>query len=207
MGIRVVLAEDQRLVREALGALLARDREVDLVGTAADGLEAMSVVRKARPDVLVLDIGLPKLDGVQVARQLQQEMPSVRIVALSAHTEQHYVQEMLRAGAIGYVDKYSALENLARAVRCAMEGKIYLSPGLAPEAHALLGRPTTLITARERQVLALLAAGKRSRDIARQLDLSPQTVEVHRRNLMRKLSLHSVADLTRYAIREGLIQA
>jgi DNA-binding NarL/FixJ family response regulator len=203
--IRVVLAEDQRLVREALAAVLALDAELRLVGTAATGREAISVTQAKRPDALVLDIGLPEMSGVLVAQALHRQMPGLRIVALSIHDEEHYVQEMLRAGALAYVDKYSALADLGRAVRAAMQGRIYLSPHLAHEAPPVLRRADEPITERERQVLVLLADGKRSRDIASELGVSPQTVEVHRRNLMRKLALHSVAELTRYAVRSGLI--
>jgi DNA-binding NarL/FixJ family response regulator len=205
--IRVILAEDQRLVQEALAAVLGRDPETRVIGTAANGPQAIDMVLAERPDVLVLDIGLPQIDGIRVARTLRARMPEVRIVALSMHIEPHYVQEMLNAGAVAYVDKYSALEELGRAVRCAMQGRIYLSRAVTAASEApvnSMAEPGAL-SVREREVLALLAAGRRSREIAAQLSLSFHTVEVHRRNIMRKLRLHGVADLTRYAIREGLI--
>jgi two-component system NarL family response regulator len=206
MPIRVVLAEDQRLVQEALAAVLGRDPQMQVVGTAANGREAIELVLARRPDVLVLDIGLPQIDGIRVARTLRERVAEMRIVALSMHNEAHYVHEMLDAGAVAYVDKYSALEELGRAVRSAVQGRPYLSRAVAEAVELTVpGLEPRTLSAREREVLALLAAGRRSREIAAQLALSPYTVEVHRRNIMRKLQLHGVAELTRYAVRKGLI--
>ncbi len=200
MVIRVALAEDQRMVREALGALLAREPDIEIVGEAASGPEALALAQAGRPDVLVLDIGLPGMDGIEVARAVRERLPTVKVLALSVHTD-HRVREMLEAGAVGYVDKSSALKELVQAIRLAMQGKIYLSPQVTREA---LGTGKTAISRREREVLALLADGKRSHEIAERLNISIATVDVHRRNIMRKLGLHTVADLTRYAIREGI---
>ena len=206
MVVRVALVEDQRLVRQALGALLAREPGIEVVGEAANGRDAIALAQAKRPDVMLLDISLPEIDGIEVARTLRRLMPELKIIALSIHNEQRFVQEMLAAGAIGYVDKSSAYEELVRAVRAVMQGQIYLSPEVTRSALA----PVTAvhkasISQREREVLALLAAGKRSREIAGHLHLSTATVEVHRRNIMRKLGLRTVAELTHYAIREGLV--
>jgi len=206
MVVRVALVEDQRLVRQALGALLAREPGIEVVGEAANGRDAIALARAKRPDVMLLDISLPEIDGIEVARTLRRQMPELKIIALSMHNEQRVVQEMLAAGAIGYVDKSSAYDELPRAVRAVMQGQIYLSPevtrsALAPAAAAR----KVSISQREREVLALLAAGKRSRQIAEHLHVSTATIEVHRRNIMRKLGLRTVAELTRYAIREGLV--
>jgi len=194
------------MVREALGALLAREPDMVMVGEAQTGPGAIELAQAQRPDVLLLDIGLPEMDGVAVARALRERLPEVRVLALSVHHDPHYVREMLRAGAAGYVDKSSALVELVRAIRLVMQEKLYLSPEVTREALGQRFRAggDAAISRRERQVLALLAAGKRSVQIAAQLNISTATVEVHRRNIMRKLGLHTVADLTRYAIREGL---
>ena len=206
MAVRVALVEDQRLVRQALSAVLAREPGIEVVGEAANGRDAIALAHAKRPDVMLLDISLPEIDGIEVARILRRQLPEVKIIALSMHNEQHVVQKMLAAGAIGYVDKSSAYEELPRAVRAVMQGQIYLSPEVTRSALA----PVTAvhkasISQREREVLALLAAGKRSREIAGHLHLSTATVEVHRRNIMRKLGLRTVAELTHYAIREGLV--
>jgi two-component system NarL family response regulator len=206
MAIRVALAEDQRIVREALGALLAREPDIAIVGEAATGPEAIALAQAERPDVLVLDISLPELDGIEVARTLRSRLPGVKVLALSVHSDQHHVREMLKAGAAGYVDKSSALSELVRAIRLVMQDKLYLSPELTRQAlgERFTAGARALISRRERQILALLAQGKRSLQIAEQLGISVATVDVHRRNIMRKLALHTVADLTRYAVREGL---
>lgn len=206
MVVRVALVEDQRLVRQALGALLAREPGIEVVGEAANGRDAIALAHAKRPDVMLLDISLPDIDGIEVARILRRQLPEVKVIALSMHNEQHVVQKMLAAGAIGYVDKSSAYEELPRAVRAVMQGQIYLSPEVTRSALApVAAARKASISQREREVLALLAAGKRSRQIAEQLHVSTATVEVHRRNIMRKLGLRTVAELTHYAIREGLV--
>lgn len=204
MTIRVVIAEDQRLVREALGALIAREEGMEVVGQAATGREAVDLCLSVRPDVLVLDISLPEMDGVAVARTLHGKLPTLKVLALSVHAEAHFVREMMRAGAAGYLIKGSALAELSHAIRVVTAQGRYLSPDLdLQEAAASASRA---LSAREREVLALLAGGRRSGEIAQALGISPGTVEAHRRNIMRKLDLHSVADLTRYAVREGIVQ-
>ena len=210
MAIRVVIAEDHRMVRELLSALLARESNLAIVGEASNGREAVEMAQKLRPDLLVLDISLPELDGIEVARRLKKSQPEVKLLALSIHSEKVFVQAMLRAGADGYLVKTSAVTELVEAIGVVAQGKIYLSPEVAPEA---LGEdfafgpqiePSVPIGRRERQVLALLAEGKRSHEIAARLNISIATVEAHRRNIMRKLGLHSVAELTKYAVRKGL---
>lgn len=206
MVVRVALVEDQRLVRQVLSALLAREPGIEVVGEAASGREAIALAQATRPDVMLLDISLPGIDGIEVARILHRQLPEVKVIALSMHNEQRVVQEMLAAGAIGYVDKSSAYEELPRAVRAVMQGQIYLSPEVTRSALApVAAARKASISRREREVLALLASGKRSRQIAEQLHVSTATVEVHRRNIMRKLGLRTIAELTHYAIREGLV--
>ena len=206
--IRIVIAEDQRLVRELMATLLGRESDMAIVGEASTGPEALRAVHASHPDVLLLDIGLPEVDGVEVARTLRKESAPSRIIALSVHTERRFVQEMLQIGVEGYIVKSAAVKELVQAIRTVMEGRVYLSPEIAHEALERMG-PVSLsriarLGRRERQVLALLADGKRSTEIASTLAISVATVEVHRRNIMRKLDLHTVAELTRYAIREGL---
>jgi DNA-binding NarL/FixJ family response regulator len=205
MTIRIVIAEDQRMLRELLSALLVREPEFEVVGEAGTGGEALALAAQLNPDVMVLDISLPEVDGIEVARSLKGRLPALKLLALSVHTERPVVQQMLKAGADGYVVKTSALEELVHAIRAVAQGKVYLSPevardALAPQAAAQPG----MLGSRERQVLALLADGKRSSEIGERLQIATATVEAHRRNIMRKLRLHSVAELTKYAIRKGL---
>ena len=210
MAIRVVIAEDQRMVRELLAALLARESDFAIVGEASNGREAIELAQTLRPDLLVLDISLPELDGIEVARRLKKSQPEMKILALSIHAERRLVQAMLRTGADGYLVKTSAVTELVAAIRVVAQGKIYVSPEVAREAlgddfaFGSQNEPSTPIGRRERQVLALLAEGKRSHEIAARLNISIATVEAHRRNIMRKLGLHSVAELTKYAVRKGL---
>jgi two-component system NarL family response regulator len=211
MPIKIAIAEDQRMVREVLAAVLAREPDMAVVGQARTGPEAIHVALAEQPDLLVLDIGLPELDGLEVARTLKAQMPDLKVLALSVHTGPQYVRGMLRAGAAGYVDKSSAYSELVDAIRTVTQNRIYLSAGITREALGSdlggtdAGAPATSISMRERQVLKLLAEGGRSTRIASELNISVATVEAHRRNIMRKLSLHTVADLTRYAVREGLV--
>jgi two-component system NarL family response regulator len=210
MTIRVVIAEDHRMVRELVAALLAREPDFTVVGEAGNGREAIDMVQKLRPDLLVLDVGLPEIDGIEVARRLRGSQPGLKLLALSIHSEERFVQAMLNAGANGYLLKTSAVTELVQAIRAVLQGKLYVSPEVARETQAdeLAGAAPASqsipIGRRERQVLALLAEGKRSHEIASQLGISIATVEAHRRNIMRKLGLHTVAELTRYAVRKGL---
>lgn len=205
MTIRIAIAEDQRLVRELLSMLLVREPDFQVVGEASNGAEALALAEREEPDVLVLDIGLPDMDGVEVARTLRRSLPALKLLALSIHAERHFVQQMLKAGADGYVVKTSALDELVQAIRAVGGGKIYLSPEITrealPEDRVEEGAP---LGSRERQVLALIADGKRSSEIGGRLHISTATVEAHRRNIMRKLGLHTIAELTKYAIRKGL---
>jgi two-component system NarL family response regulator len=206
MPTRIAIAEDQRIVRDMLGALLEREADLELVGSVGTGAQAIALAAEQHPDVLVLDIGLPDLDGVEVTRRIKEEIsPAPKVLALSMHDSRFFVQQMLRAGADGYVVKSAALPELVQAIRVVASGRLYLSPDIARQAlgPASLEEGTAL-GSRERQVLALLAQGKRSSDIAGDLHISVATVEAHRRNIMRKLDLHTVAELTKYAIRAGL---
>ena len=210
MTIRVVLADDHRLVREALRMALERERDIVIIGEATDGRAALKLVRETKPDVVVLDVAMPGLNGIEGAARIHARHPGVKILALSAHADKRYVVEMLNSGAAGYVTKSAAGRELVQAIRTVATGGSYLSAEVASavvegvrdtrsgaKALRLLGR-------REREVLQLVAEGHRSPAIATQLFISVATVEAHRRNIMHKLNLHTVAELTKFAIREGL---
>lgn len=207
--ISVVLVDDHRLLREALRDTLAREDDVQVVGETGQGLQAIEWVREMRPDVVVLDIGLPDLNGIEVAARIHETHADTRIVALSAYSDKRFVNEMLRAGASAFVSKASAGTELVVAIRAAAAGNSYLSPDVAGALAAQVRSESTQAEARlgrrEREVLRLVAQGLRSPAIAETLHMAVATVDVHRRNIMRKLDLHTVADLTRYAIREGIV--
>lgn len=214
MKARVLLADDHRMMREGLRALLEREADLEVVGEAADGREVLRAVRELHPDVVIMDIGMPSLNGLDATRQLAIEAPQTKVIALSTHSDKRYVLGMVEAGAAGYLLKESAAEELLRAIRAVMRGQKYLS---AETAGTVIdgyrgrdfpdeGGPSVLGT-REREVLQLLAEGKSSPEIARLLFVSVSTVETHRRNIMRKLDIHSVAELTKYAIRHGITTA
>jgi DNA-binding NarL/FixJ family response regulator len=209
MTIRLAIAEDQRMFRELLAAWLAQEPRVDVVGAAGSGREAIDLATNVLPDVLLMDIGPAGPAGIEVARALKKKLPEMKLVALSVHSDKYLVQQLLKAGADGYVVKSSALAELVRAIQAVVENKVYLSPDVARGALSdHLSADTDahggLLSAREQEVLALLAEGKRSVQIAAQLHISTATVEAHRAHIMRKLGLHTVADLTKYAIRRGL---
>lgn len=212
MTIRVLLADDHRMVREALRDMLSRAAEIEVVGEAGDARTALEQARALAPDVVVLDISLPDLDGIEVATRLKRAGNPARIVALSGHADKRFVTEMLRAGASAYITKSAAGPELVRAIHAVMAGQSYFCPEVASTLVAeLRERPTpgeaARLGRREREVLRLIAQGQRSPAIAEQMHIAVSTVEVHRRNIMRKLDLRTVAELTRYAIREGLLVA
>ncbi len=211
----IVLAEDHHVVRQGLRALLAAEPEFSVTGEAADGLKAVEVVERLKPDVLIADVMLPGLNGLEVTRQVRQRFPRTRVVVLSMHANEAYVLEALRNGASGYVVKDASAANLVQAVREAAAGRRYLSPPLsdrAIEAYAQRAAagpfdPYDILTTREREVLHLTAEGASSSQAAARLSISPRTVETHRANLMRKLSLRTQADLIRYALQRGILPA
>jgi two-component system NarL family response regulator len=202
MTIRVALVEDQRLVREILEAQLAREADLEIVGATGRGRDAIEMARRVRPDVLIVDLGLPDIDGLEVARVVRAQNPAILLIALSVDTRPERVRRLMEAGAHGYVVKSGALDGLLQAVHAVVRGTTYVSPELS-DAHAA-GIGELGLGRREREVLALIAEGRRSPQIAARLGISPATVEAHRRNIMRKLNLHSVAELTKFALRAGL---
>ncbi len=210
--IRVLLADDHAVVREALASYLESHDEVVVVGSAASGAELIERASLCAPDLILLDIAMPDMNGIEAARRLRVLHPSVKIVALSAHTDKRYVLAMLEAGAQGYVVKSGSGEELLRAIHEVTRDRSYLSPEVAgtlidsyrQRLFPIEASAFELLGAREREVIQLLAEGGSSKEIASKLGVSARTVETHRRNIMRKLDLHSVAALTKYAVREGL---
>ena len=215
MNIRVLLADDHALLRELMRRLLRSEPGIEVVGEVANGRELLARVRDLRPDVVVLDIAMPELNGIDAAARLVARHPGVRILCLTAHTAANYVRAMLAAGAVGYVNKQVASSELVRAVRAVASGQTYLCPEAAAVAVGAMqpdagsARPHGSVMAlgrREREVLQLIAEGRTAVEIAERLSVSHATVETHRRNIMRKLDLHSAVELTRFAIRQGLVE-
>jgi len=211
MSIRVLLADDHRMLREALRDTLSRQADMTVIGEAGTAEETLDLTTRLAPDVVVLDIGLPDRNGVDVALELRAIGSPAKIVALSAYSDRRFVSEMLHAGATGYVTKVAAGAELVLAIRTVVGGQSYLCPTVAGALLAEVRgstRPANPppIAKREREVLLRIAKGLRTRAIAAELNISPATVEVHRRNLMRKLGLHTVAQLTQHAIREGIVE-
>jgi DNA-binding NarL/FixJ family response regulator len=202
------LVDDHRLMRDGLRMILLHEASIDVVGEAGDGRTALRMASELRPDVVVMDVAMPEMNGIEATRQILSSCPGVEVIALSTHADKRYVLSMLDAGAAGYVIKNAAADELVRAVHAVARGDAYLSPEIA---NIVISRPRervpsayTLLSDREREVLQLLAEGRSSSEIAARLGISTRTVESHRANVMRKLGLHTVAALTKYAIREGL---
>jgi DNA-binding NarL/FixJ family response regulator len=212
MSIRILLADDHQIMRDGLRAVLASEDSFEIVGEAENGREAATLARTLVPDVIIMDIGMPDLNGVEATRQIKADNPGIKVIALSMYADRGYVLGILEAGASGYVLKTGAYDELHRAVKAVTQGKSYLSPDITQmvvdaQVRAPSQRGTSAQTSlgpREREIVQLLAEGHTSPQIARQLHISTRTVETHRHNIMKKLDLHSVADITKYAIREGL---
>ena len=207
----LLLADDHPIVRQGLRALLAAETDLRLVGEAAEGLEAVRLAERLRPDVLVLDLMMPGLNGLDVTRHVARRVPETHVVILSMHAHEAYVAEALQAGAVAYVLKDARAEELMRAVREAVAGRRYLSPSISEQAvraytekSSSTPDPLTLLTDREKEVLQLTAEGHSGNVIARRLFISPRTVESHRANLMRKLGVRNQRELVRYAAQRGI---
>jgi DNA-binding NarL/FixJ family response regulator len=212
MKIRILLADDHRLMCAGLHSLLDKEGDLEVVGEAFDGRTAVQLAEELTPHVVVLDVAMPDLNGIEATRQILKHAPDSRVLALSMHSDRRYVSEMLLAGASGYLLKDCALEELAQAIRIVHSGQRYLSPKIAStvvdeyvrRVSADRSTAMSVLSDREREVLQLLAEGRSTKEIAAQLHVSPKTVETHRRQVMHKLDLHSVAQLTKFAVKEGL---
>ena len=209
MSCRILLADDHVVVRQGLKALLEREG-FDIVAEASDGREASRLARDLSPDVAILDIAMPLLNGIETGRAIARRCPSVRTIALTVHTENHYVLAALEAGFSGYVLKSQAAAQLVRAIQEVSRGAVYLSPGVSRAVvEASLRKnspPKDPLTDREREVLQLVAEGRTTKQIAKLLGVSAKTAESHRTRIMAKLRIHETAGLVRYAIRQGFIQ-
>lgn len=212
MAIRIMLIDDHKILRDALKTVLDREHDIVLADEASDGAEALKLVRENRPDVVVMDVGMPNMGGIETTRALLAEHPGLRVLALSTYSDRRIVLQMLDAGACGYVVKSAGRDELLRAIRAVAQGRTYLCPEIsAVVIDTVRGGKKSIdkngdirLGRREREVLQLLAEGCTSPIIAGRLHIATSTVEVHRRNIMRKLDLHSVAELTKYAVRNGL---
>jgi two-component system response regulator NreC len=215
MTIRLLLVDDHAVVRSGLRMLLENERDVEIIGEASSASEAIEATLRLKPNVILMDIGLPDLSGIDATREIKKRVSEVAIVALTIHEDEEYFFKMLEAGASGYVPKRAAPEELITAIRAAASGQVYLYPSLAKllvrdfldGGHASGEQTSSELTDREQEVLTYLAEGASNEEIAASLVISPKTVARHRENIMRKLNLHSRAELVRYAIRKGIIKA
>jgi two-component system response regulator NreC len=215
MSIRLLLVDDHAVVRSGLRMLLENERDAEILGEASSASEAIEAAMRLKPNVILMDIGLPDLSGIDATREIKKRAPDVAIVALTIHEDEEYFFKMLEAGASGYVPKRAAPEELLTAIRAAAAGQVYLYPSLAKllvrdfldGGRAAEEQTRSDLTDREQEVLTYLAEGASNEEIATSLVISPKTVARHRENIMRKLNLHSRAELVRYAIRKGIIKA
>ena len=207
--IRILLADDHAVVRQGFRMILSAHPDLEIVGEAGNGREAVELAATLRPDVVVMDVAMPELNGIEATRRLTADNPHTRVVALSMHKDSVYVREILRAGARGYLLKDSVADDLVAAVRAVAAGEGYLSPGVSnavlDDYRKHVTNPIDLLSSREREVLQMLAEGKTNKEIAVVLHLSVYTVEAHRGRIMEKLNVHSINELVRFAVRNGLI--
>lgn len=213
MGLTILLADDHKIVRDGLKALLEKENDMEVIAEAEGGESAVKLTGELKPSVVVMDIGMPDMNGIEATRQIVASHPDVKVIALSMHSDKRFVGGMLKAGASGYLLKDCAFGELANAIRAVTLGQTYLSPqvthvvvqGYVRQVGPTAPAGADVLTGREREVLQLLAEGKSTKDIAALLKLSARTVETHRQQIMNKLNIHKAAELVKYAIREGVI--
>ena len=212
MSIRILLADDHKITRQGLRSLLDENDDMEVLAEAENGRDAIELARKLNPDVIIMDVSMPDLNGVEATRQIIQDNHDVRVIALSMHSDTLFVSEMLKSGASGYLLKDCAFQELEQAIRTVTDGKAYLSPSISgvvveDYVHRLSKADMStseVLTDREREVLQLISEGQSTKQVALKLHISAKTVETHRRQIMNKLDMHTVAELTKYAIRKGL---
>ena len=214
MKLRILLVDDHKIVREGLRTLIEKQPGLEVVGEADSGRMALKLTRELKPDVVIMDITMPDLNGIEATRQIHSEIPGVKVIALSMHSDKRLVTGILMAGASGYLLKEDCDSvELARAIQAVASNQTYLSPKIGEvvikdymrHLSITTSSPFSILTPREREVLQLLAEGKSTKEIASSLHLSVKTIETHRNKIMEKLDIHSIAELTKYAIRERLI--
>lgn len=213
MPIRVVLVDDHEIMREGMTVLLSKHPEIQVVGQAADGRKALELVDQLKPDIVIMDVGMPNLNGIDATRQILEKHPFIKVLALSAHSDGPLVAKMIRAGAFGYMLKESAFSELIDGINALMQGNTFLCSKISQVVFAdyvnLITNPNAVeadgLTVREREVLQLVAEGKTTKEISKILNLSPKTIDSHREHIMVKLGIRNIAGLTKYAIKEGLI--
>ena len=215
--ITVLLAEDHMNVREGLRALLKLEDDIEVVGEAQDGRQAVALVKKLRPAVVLMDIAMPLLNGLEAARQVAKSFPATKVIMLSAHSDDAYVQNATESGAVGFLVKQTSAHEVCRAIREVHQGKTFFSPSItrrlvrlrsaAPVRAGVLRKKAVLLSPREMEVLQLIAEGKANKETASELGIGLKTVEKHREHLMEKLDIHDTAGLTRYAIGAGIIES
>ena len=212
MSIKIMVVDEHRILREGLSTLIAKQPDMEIIGEATDGREALELLAKLSPDLILMDVTMPNLNGIEATRKIKSKNPEIEIIALSLHSDRRYVLGMIDAGASGYLLKECAFEELVRAINTVMAKKKYLSPGISDILIEEYVKKTTQekptiyskLTPREREILQLIAEGRNTKEIARYLFISVKTVETHRRHIKKKLKVQSVAELTKIAIREGL---
>ena len=212
--IRILLVDDHKILRDGICSLLKEYPDMEVVGEAADGKNALNLVKELSPDMVIMDISMPELNGIEATRKILADYPHIKVMALSMHYDKHFVSEIFKAGASGYLLKDCAFDEMAHAIRMIIDNKTYVNSQIAslvveslmsdsPRSHNK--HAFSLLTEREKEVLQLIAEGKSTKQIASNLNVSTKTIESHRRQVMGKLNIRNIADLTKYAIREGLI--
>ncbi len=212
MKYKILIADDHRLFRDGLKALLEKQADMQVVGETADGITAVKAVLEKKPDIVLMDISMPELNGIEATRQIMESRPETKIIVLSMHSDQRYIAECLKAGAVGYILKDCPTEELLVAIRAVANKQVYLSRQITESVvrdYINLNKGGSsqvfaILSPREREVLQLLAEGKTTKEMAEKLNVSVKTIETHRKQIMDKLNMRSIAELTKYAIREGL---
>ena len=212
MSIKVLLVDDHAIIREGLRSLLEKQPEIEVIADTDDGRKAVELVRELLPNIVIMDITMPGLNGIEATRQITAGFPAVKVIALSIHSKRRFVADMLSAGATGYILKECLFDELVQAIKAVAAGGRYLSPMITDvvvsdyvkRLSATADSPFEALKAREREVLQLVTEGKSTKQIALELHVSTKTIEANRRQIMEKLNIHSVAELTKYAVREGL---
>ena len=214
MSIKILLVDDHAMLRHGLSRSFEQEKDITIIGQAQDGYSAIDITKELSPDIVIMDIGMPGLNGIETTRRITQDNPGVKIIGLSMHSSDKYVREMFKAGASGYLLKNCSFDELVEAIKAIMSGNTYISPSIGDMIiKEYTSKPDneksvfSILSQREREVLQLLAEGKSTKQIGQKLHVSPKTVEAHRLRIMDKLQIDNIAQLTKYAIQEGLTEA